>query len=62
MDDKSVSVFVTSIVKEPTGGRIIVEASNGGHTGPPFVRFDVQAWEAAGIVLGQRFNVKISKP
>jgi hypothetical protein len=57
-----VSVFVTSIKKENGSGRVVVEASNGSESGPPFVRFQIQPHqEVFPCVIGKRYYLTIAE-
>lgn len=55
-----VAVFVTSIVKH-SSGRIVVEASNGSHEGPPFVRWETGVPESHGIHIGKRYSLTVEE-
>jgi hypothetical protein len=56
----SVSVFVTSIEKTDHRGTI-VEASNGGKEGPPFIRFSILAGKEKEVFIGKRYNITIEE-
>ena len=51
-----VAVFVTSINKDG-----VVEASNGGSDGPPFVRFKLYAPALQQCVINKRFYLTIEE-
>lgn len=55
-----VSVFVRS-VKNTYTGALVLEASNGGYDGPPFVRFNVPASKAQECYIGKRYILTIEE-
>lgn len=54
-----VSVFVNSIIKQ--GARAVVQASNGGEQGPPFVRWELPPEEVDGCRIGKRYSITIEE-
>lgn len=54
-----VSVFVNLVAKSPKG--TVVQASNGGDEGPPFVRFIVDPRKEAGVHIGKRYTITIEE-
>lgn len=54
-------VFVNSIQKDQARGGVLIDASNGGPEGPPFVRFVEEAHRAPEIHIGKRYEVTIEE-
>lgn len=61
MKIKEVSVFVSSVKRMTAGPGIIVEASNGGPDGPPFIRFELQDSYSDKCYIGKRYIVTIEE-
>ena len=58
----SISVFVKSINPMPGTTKYVIEASNGGREGPPFVRFEVTGEEARNLKVEDRLVLTLARP
>lgn len=52
-------VFVKSIDEE--NGKTIVEATNGGPLGPPYIRFELHQTMVPNCKIGKRYSVVIEE-